>query len=56
MFYRRLGQAGIKVSVLSLGSWVTYGAQVDIDAAADMIKLAYDSGINFFDNAETYAR
>ncbi len=55
MFYRRLGSAGIKVSVLSLGSWVTYGAQVDIDAAADMIKLAYDKGINFFDNAEVYA-
>ena len=55
MFYRRLGSAGIKVSVLSLGSWVTYGAQVDIDAAADMIKLAYDRGINFFDNAEVYA-
>jgi voltage-dependent potassium channel beta subunit len=55
MFYRRLGSAGIKVSVLSLGSWVTYGSQVDIDAAADMIKLAYDNGINFFDNAEVYA-
>ncbi|MFA5851938.1 MAG: aldo/keto reductase [Spirochaetales bacterium] len=55
MLYRRLGSAGIKVSVLSLGSWVTYGAQVDIDAAADMIKLAYDKGINFFDNAEVYA-
>ena len=54
MFYRRLGSAGIKVSVLSLGSWVTYGNQVDVDAAADMIKLAYDNGINFFDNAETY--
>jgi len=55
MLYRRLGSAGIKVSLLSLGSWVTYGAQVDIDAAADMIKLAYDKGINFFDNAEVYA-
>lgn len=55
MLYRRLGSAGIKVSLLSLGSWVTYGAQVDIDAAADMIKLAYDNGINFFDNAEVYA-
>lgn len=55
MEYRRLGSAGIQVSVLSLGSWVTYGSQVDIDAAADMIKLAYDNGINFFDNAESYA-
>jgi len=55
MEYRRLGSAGIKVSVLSLGSWVTYGSQVDVEAAAEMIKLAYDNGINFFDNAEVYA-
>jgi len=56
MLYRRLGSAGIKVSVLSLGSWVTYGSQVDIDAAADMIKYAWEHGVNFFDNAEVYAR
>ncbi|MBN2874497.1 MAG: aldo/keto reductase [Spirochaetales bacterium] len=55
MNYRRLGSAGIKVSELSLGSWVTYGPQVDIDAAAQMLKTAYDHGVNFFDNAETYA-
>lgn len=55
MEYRKLGSAGIKVSVLSLGSWVTYGPQVDIDASADMIKFAYDNGVNFFDNAESYA-
>jgi len=55
MEYRRLGSAGIKVSVLSLGSWVTYGSQVDIDASARMLKLAYDKGVNFFDNAEMYA-
>lgn len=55
MIYRRLGSAGIKVSALSLGSWVTYGTQVDIDQAVDMIKLAYDSGVNFFDNAEVYS-
>jgi len=55
MDYRRLGSAGIKVSTLSLGSWVTYGNQVDVDAAASMIKAAYDSGVNFFDNAEVYA-
>ena len=54
MEYRRLGSAGIKVSALSLGSWVTYGEQVDIDAAADMIKTAFDAGVNFFDNAEVY--
>ena len=56
MIYRRLGSAGIKVSLLSLGSWITYGTQVDVDAAADMLKLAYDNGINFFDNAEVYAK
>lgn len=55
MEYRRLGSAGIKVSALSLGSWVTYGNQVDVDAAAAMIKAAYDRGVNFFDNAEVYA-
>ena len=55
MEYRRLGSAGIKVSVLSLGSWVTYGSQVGVDESAEMLKLAYDNGINFFDNAETYA-
>ena len=54
MLYRRLGSAGIKVSALSLGSWITYGNQVDTDASYEMIKLAYESGINFFDNAEAY--
>ena len=56
MEYRRLGNSGIKTSVLSLGSWVTYGNQVDIDAAANSIKTAYDAGVNFFDNAEVYAK
>jgi voltage-dependent potassium channel beta subunit len=55
MEYRRLGSAGVKVSTLSLGSWVTYGSQVDIDASAAMLKAAYDQGVNFFDNAEAYA-
>ncbi|HAE21645.1 MAG TPA: aldo/keto reductase [Spirochaetaceae bacterium] len=55
MEYRRLGSAGIQLSALSLGSWVTYGKQVDIDAAADSMKAAYDQGVNFFDNAESYA-
>lgn len=55
MEYRRLGSAGLKVSVLSLGSWVTYGPQVDVDAAAAMLKAAYDRGVNFFDNAESYS-
>lgn len=56
MEYRRLGSAGLKVSALSLGSWVTYGPQVNVDSAAAMIKAAYDRGVNFFDNAETYAK
>jgi voltage-dependent potassium channel beta subunit len=54
MEYRRLGAAGLKLSVLSFGSWVTYGKQVDVDAAADCMKAAWDAGVNFFDNAETY--
>jgi voltage-dependent potassium channel beta subunit len=54
MEYRRLGNAGIKVSALSLGSWVTYGKQVDVDTAAASLKAAYDEGVNFFDNAEAY--
>jgi voltage-dependent potassium channel beta subunit len=55
MDYRRLGSAGLKMSVFSLGSWVTYGKQVDVDLAAECIKVAYDKGVNFFDNAEAYA-
>jgi voltage-dependent potassium channel beta subunit len=55
MKYNRLGSAGIKLSALSLGSWVTYGQQVDVDAAAASMKAAYDGGVNFFDNAESYA-
>jgi len=55
MNYRRLGSAGIKVSELSLGSWVTYGLQVNDDLAADCMKAAYDAGVNFFDNAEVYS-
>ena len=54
MEYRRLGTAGLKVSVLSLGSWVTYGRQVDVDGAAACMKAAWDEGVNFFDNAEAY--
>jgi voltage-dependent potassium channel beta subunit len=54
MEYRRLGRAGIRVSVLSLGSWVTFGKQVGEDDAAELLKTAYDAGVNFFDNAEAY--
>ena len=55
MEYRRLGKAGVKVSALSLGSWVTFGDQIADEVAADLMKTAYDGGINFFDNAEAYA-
>jgi len=54
MEYRRLGSAGLKVSLLSLGSWVTYGKQVDVSAAEALMKAAWESGVNFFDNAEAY--
>jgi len=55
MQYRRLGRAGLQVSELSLGSWVTYANQVDVAAAVEMMAAAYDAGVNFFDNAEAYA-
>jgi voltage-dependent potassium channel beta subunit len=55
MSYRRLGRAGLKISVLSLGSWVTFHNQVQVDSAVDMMKAAYEAGVNFFDNAEVYA-
>ena len=55
MQYRRLGRAGLRVSTLSLGSWVTYHNQVDVKSAAEMMAAAYDAGVNFFDNAEVYA-
>jgi len=55
MEYRRLGSAGLKVSALSFGSWVTFGSQLDVDRAADCMTAAYDAGVNFFDNAEVYA-
>lgn len=54
MEYRRLGKSGLKVSALSLGSWVTFGKQVDMTDAKTLLKTAYDAGINFFDNAEGY--
>ena len=56
MNYRRLGRSGLKLSELSFGSWVTYGNQVDTRAARELMAAAYDSGVNFFDNAEIYAR
>jgi len=55
MEYRRLGRSGLKVSVLSFGSWVSFGSQLDVAKARDCIQAAYESGVNFFDNAEAYA-
>jgi voltage-dependent potassium channel beta subunit len=56
MEYRRLGRSGLKVSVLSYGTWVTFGNQVDEANAVEELAAAYDHGVNFFDNAEVYAR
>ena len=55
MRYRKLGSAGLKVSELSLGAWVTYGGQVGEEMATKCMSAAYDLGVNFFDNAEAYA-
>jgi aryl-alcohol dehydrogenase-like predicted oxidoreductase len=51
MEYRYLGKTGLRVSELSLGSWVTFHKQVDIDHAVKMMTAARDAGVNFFDNA-----
>ena len=56
MRHRRLGHAGLQLSELSLGSWLTFGKQITDDTAEALMKLAYDHGVNFFDNAEIYAR
>lgn len=55
MHYRRLGRSGLKVSEIALGAWVTFGKQIEKQTAADLIRVAYDNGINFFDNADMYA-
>jgi len=55
MQYRRLGRSGLQVSVLSFGSWVSFGAQLDTGAALECLDAAYQGGMNFFDNAEAYA-
>ena len=55
MNYRRLGKTGLKVSELSYGSWVTFSFQLGLDEATNIMKLAYENGVNFFDNAEAYA-
>ena len=55
MQYRRLGSSGLQLSALSFGAWVTFGAQIGRDTARELIATAWDNGINFFDNAESYA-
>ncbi len=55
MEYRRLGKSGLQVSTLSFGSWLTFGAQIGDDVAEKLMIMAYDNGVNFFDNAEVYA-
>ncbi len=55
MEYRRLGKSGLQLSVLSFGSWVTFHKQINDSSADELMSIAYDNGINFFDNAEAYA-
>lgn len=55
MEYRRMGRSGLQLSVLSLGSWITFHKQIDDSSADELMGIAYDNGINFFDNAEGYA-
>jgi voltage-dependent potassium channel beta subunit len=55
MEYRRLGRSGLQLSVLSYGSWVTFHKQIEDNSADELMGIAYDNGINFFDNAEGYA-
>jgi len=55
MTYRRLGRSGLKVSVLSFGSWVSFGPQLDVENGAACMEAAYDAGVNYFDNAEVYS-
>ena len=56
MLYRRLGRTGLQLSALSFGAWVTFGRQVGRSQARELLALAWDRGVNFFDNAETYNR
>jgi voltage-dependent potassium channel beta subunit len=55
MNYRRLGKSGLQVSELSFGSWITFGNQIQNDVSERLMDIAYDHGVNFFDNAEVYA-
>ena len=55
MEYRRMGKTGLQLSALSFGSWVSFHKQIDDSIADELMGIAYDQGVNFFDNAETYA-
>jgi len=55
MQYNKLGKAGLRISEISLGSWITFGKQIDITAVKSLMHTAFDHGVNFFDNAESYA-
>ncbi len=56
MDYRRLGRSGLQVSELSFGSWLTFAKQIEDNTAEELMKYAYDNGVNFFDNAEIYSK
>lgn len=56
MHYRRIGRSGLKISEISLGAWVTIGAQIDEKVSSQLLHQAFDHGVNFFDNADIYAR
>lgn len=56
MLYRKFGNTGLSISVLSFGGWLTIGKQIDDSVSETLIRKAYEAGINFFDNAEIYAR
>src|SRR3990167_307220 len=55
MHYNRLGKSGLRVSEISFGSWITFGKQIDVNMVKELMHTAFDSGVNFFDNAESYA-
>ena len=55
MEYRRMGKTGLQLSMLSFGSWISFSKQINDKTADELMGIAYDHGINFFDNAEAYA-
>src|SRR5690606_17144395 len=55
MEYRRLGDSGLQVSALSLGTWITFGGTVGRSTARELVARAYEAGVNYFDGAERYA-